>query len=127
MSFTHTLTKRVAPGAGTQISKAIENTGGLEANLSESIAASQTNLQLNYALDVSAVKSFYMVASVDMLVETNSGGSPVDTINLRANEPYDWHVNAYNTFKFGTDITALFITNTLAGTLEIRCVVDVTP
>lgn len=127
MSFSHTITRKVATGTGSTITKTISKTAGLEANVSESIPANQTNLQLTYTLDVSAVKSFFMVADVAMIVETNSGSSPTNTITLVADQPYEWITGDYATFLLTGDVTALFITNTTAGELEIRCIVDPTP
>lgn len=126
MSFTHIATRRISTGSET-ITKTMSNEAGSESNLSESIAANQTNLLVGYTLDVSAVKSFYIVSDVAMTVKTNSSGSPANTLTLVAGQPYLWVVGDYDTFKLTTDVTALYITNTTAGTLDIRALVDATP
>lgn len=126
MAFTHTLTYRVA-SAGETITKLIESSAGSEQNLSEAIPANQTNLLVVYSLDVSACESFYLFATQNMTIKTNNSGSPDDTIVLRANEPYQWHTNAYDAFLLTADVTALYVTNTTAGDLQIRALMDPTP
>lgn len=128
MAFTHTMTKGFSR-AGESLSQSNSYTGGLEKNLSETIPGASTNLLVNYTLDVSACKSFYMQSTRDMTVKTNSSGSPDDTIALKANEPYQWAPNYANAFELGTDVTALYVTLAAGAddTLVIRSVVDPTP
>lgn len=128
MAFTHTMTRGFSR-AGESLSQSNSYTGGLEKNLSETIPGASTNLLVNYTLDVSACKSFYMQSTRDMTVKTNSSGSPDDTIALKANEPYQWAPNYADTFKLTADVTALYITLAAGAddTLVIRATVDPTP
>jgi hypothetical protein len=71
---------------------------------------------------VSACKSFYLNSDQDVTFETNNGAAPVDTIALLADIPYIWHVNSYDSFLLGTDVTAIFITNASGSTASIDCV-----
>ena len=115
--------------ASETLSETVVNTTSAQVDWDESVADSSTDYQITAAIDVSAVKSFYLVSDQAVTVETNSGSSPADTLTLVANVPYIWHVNSYDTFKFGTDITAFFITNASgsAAVMKMRCVLDSTP
>lgn len=126
MSISHNLTYAWAQGSNS-LSKTKSSTGGAEANISESISANQTDLLIAYVLDVSQLKSIFMLATADMTLETNSSSVPGTTIALKANEPYMWHSNSPQANPFGaTDVTALYVTNTTAGDLDIRALVDPT-
>jgi len=104
-----------------------------EANISETIAANATNLQINLAIDVSALKSIFMLASTNMSIYTNdvSGGSPDHTINLIAGRPLIWTNNSYFASPFAgdaSDVTNIRVTNgSVEGTLQICVVQDATP
>lgn len=95
----------------------------------EAIAGSATT-QLMVTLDVSAVTGFAIVSTVDATLKTNDTGTPAHTLALRANEPYHWHTNSYDTFKLATtDITSMYfvVAGATAGTVSIEAVYDVTP
>jgi hypothetical protein len=97
--------------------------------INEAIADGATNAQVNAAIDVSATKSFLIVSDQDVTVETNSGSTPDDTIDLVANQPYTWNPDAYDDFLLGTDVTAFFITNASGetATVQIEALIDATP
>lgn len=102
-----------------------------ELNLDVPITSNQTNKQINFALDVSQVKLFVIMATQNMVVKTNSSGSPANTFTLVKDVPYFWTVgNGTLTDTAGTtlvDVTTIYATNTTAGTLRIRSLVDPTP
>lgn len=126
---THKITYKVE-GSGVINTQTIESTvTGVSLIDGETVADGQTDSEINFDLDVSACKSFYLISSQAVTFETNSGSSPADTISLRANEPYVWHTNAYDTFLLGTDVTSVFITNASGSTATIYCVAgfDATP
>jgi hypothetical protein len=126
---THILTLSVS-GSGVTREHTISNTqAGVALIDGETVADAQTDYEINFDLDVSACKSFYLVSDQDVTFETNSGSAPADTISLRANEPYVWHANAYDSFLLGTDVTSVFITNASGSTATIYCVAlyDATP
>jgi hypothetical protein len=128
MAFTHSINQRVISG-GTQISKTIEKSAGGKASLSETIPDSSTDLAVAFALDVSACRSFYMVADQVLLIEPNDGTTPDDPITLVAGQPYIFFTGGYDTFNFGTDIASLFVTNASGedALLEIEAIYDPTP
>lgn len=129
MSVTHRITHKIESPEGT-IEKINDYAANSNQNIvGEMIADGQTNKQLSFTLDVSAVKSFFMVSDQDVTFETNDGSSPDDTIALKAGVPYDWNTDSYDAFLLGTDVTAIFITNASGetATLEIRAVQDPSP
>lgn len=129
MSVTHRITHKIESPEGT-IEKINDYSANSNQNIvGETIADGQTNKQLSFTLDVSAVKSFFMVSDQDVTFETNDGSSPDDTIALKAGVPYVWNTDSYDAFLLGTDVTAIFITNASGetATLEIRAVQDPSP
>lgn len=127
MSYSVTVTERITID-GTQTSNSQTFTAGGRASVSEAIPANSTDLLVNFALDVSACNALYLVADVNMTVETNAtdhaGGN---VINLLAGIPYVFYTGKYDTFKLTADVTKLYITNTTAGTLTIEALYDATP
>ena len=116
--------------AGRSIDRSITVTATGRAGLNkETIADGVTDKQFNIAIDVSAVKYFYIVSDQDITIETNSGSTPDDTLNLKAGKPYEWHVDDEDSFRLGTDVTAFFGTNAsgATATIECECLQDATP
>ncbi len=128
MSFSHTAALNLASASGTlERTKAYSGSG--EINISESVVTASTDLAITCAIDVSAVKSFYVVSDQAVTLETNSGGSPTNTIVLKAGVPYQWNTDSYNTFLLTGDVTVIYVTNASGSTaaIELRCVQDSTP
>lgn len=128
MAYDHVVSWRVqTPGGPIASSKTY--TGSSDISISESVANGQTNKQINVAIDVTAVKSFYLLSDRNVTLETNDGSSPDDTIALIANVPYVWTTDSYDSFLLGTDVTAVFITNSSGSTanIEMRILQDATP
>lgn len=130
MAFTQTLKLDWVGPSGRQITAANNYSGGAQASVSESIPDSSTDLQVTFALDVSAIKSIYIKSDQNITLETNNGSTPDDTLTLLAGVPYIWHTDSYFTNLLTTDITTdIFITNSSgsAALLEIEVVTDPTP
>jgi hypothetical protein len=128
---THTITYGI-DASGISQSNTISNTqAGVNLIDGETVVHGETDFELNFDLDVSACKSFYLVSDQDVSFQTNDGAAPDDTIDLRANEPYVWQVNSYEAaFLLTADITTgVFITNVSGETATIYCAAlyDVTP
>ncbi|QDV50854.1 hypothetical protein [Gimesia fumaroli] len=111
------------------LSRQIVVTADSEANAEIAVADSSTDLAINLAIDVSALKLLYMVSDQDLIVETNDGTTPDDTITLKAGKPLVWHEDCGYTNPLGTDVTAFFATNASGGdaTLHIKTLQDATP
>lgn len=128
MSFSHTINRSFSDGAST-VSSSKTYTGSGTANLSETIPASSSNLQLNVAVDVSALQSLYLYCDAAATVYVNdvSGGSPTKTITLPAGEAYIYP-NGSDTNPLGaSDVTKIYVTCSAGGSLEMRALQDATP
>lgn len=128
MSFTHTQQRSITV-SGRTITKSNDFTGSRIESLDENVADSATDDELAFNLDVSACKSFWIVSDQDVTVETNDGSTPDDTLNLLANKPYMWNEDSYDSFLLGTDVTALFVTNSSGASARIQAeaLTDATP
>lgn len=125
-----TITENVSatsPTLNVAASKQFTATGSAYVEIEETIAASQANSLINLAIDVSAVKWIYIHSTVACVLETNDGTTPADTLTLVAGYPYQWHAGRYDTFKLGTDVTALYVTTTVEAVLTIKVLYDSTP
>lgn len=129
MSFSHEISQAWSNGERAISPSNTFTGGGQGPSIDEVIPADSTDALVAYALDVSQVKAFFMLAEGDMTIETNDGAAPDDTLNLKAGIPYIWFTNTYDTFKFTTDITKLYCTDTSTADnrLQIEAVFDPTP
>lgn len=122
--------KRGVTAGGVTLEKTQDLTAGQLIVLSEAIPANQTDLEAAFALVAAKLKGIYIAADVAMTIKTNDGSSPDDTITLVANQPYIWGLGSSrigaDDSPFSADVTSIFVTNTTAGTLEIRALVDPT-
>ena len=125
MAKTHTFSPSVTGLSGSLSGTPQTFTGGKVIIISETIPAG-TDTLVAFVLDVSQVKSAFIMASTALSLQTNSAGSPVDTIALAAGIPYIWNTNSYDAFLLGTDVTALYCTNVAESLLTIEILVDPT-
>ncbi|MFG0247840.1 MAG: hypothetical protein ACF8OB_03050 [Phycisphaeraceae bacterium JB051] len=101
-----------------------------EQTVEVAVPDSSTDKQIDIVIDVSELKSLYIVSDQDVTIETNDGSAPDDTIALKAGIPLMWEsVSGYFSNPFSTDITGLYITNSSGSdaTVTIRVLEDVTP
>lgn len=128
MAFIHTVTQRVTtPGRTVNSEKAYS--GDAQESRTIAIADSVTDQLVNLTLDVSQIKSVYMVSDQDITVETNDGTTPTDTINLKADVAVLWNADIGYSNPFTADVTALYLSNASgsAATFEMEIVHDATP
>lgn len=128
MPFSHVLAQTtVVESTSITASKTYE--GSLRVSIAETIAIAASNFLVACTLDVSAIKSIRIQSDQDLTFETNSGGSPVDTIALKAGVPYVWNTDSYDACLLGTDVTALYLTNAsgVAAAFKLEAIVDATP
>jgi hypothetical protein len=94
----------------------------------ETVDTDETDHEINFDLDVSACKMFYLVSSQNVTFEDSAAGDNV-VIALKAGVPYVWHANSYDSFLLDTDVTSIFITNASGATATIYCLAlyDPTP
>ena len=95
----------------------------------DDLAVPVTDRLYTIAIDVSQIKFIIMLASEDCTVEINSSSSPAPSISLKADEPYLWWVNAPWVNVLTTDVTALYLTCAVTGTIDftLRGIFDPTP
>ena len=128
MSVTHTLHQNWVNGSRAIASKK-DYTGNAQLTIDETIANDLTDHPIALTLDVSAIKSIYILSDRDISFQTNNAATPDDTLALIAGHPYIWNTDSLFTNLLTTDITSLFITNTSGGTasLKLEVVYDPTP
>ena len=128
MSFTHTIVESVST-AGRTLTRQNSYSGDSEPSISKPIPDQSTDYEIQFALDVSKTGLIYIVSDQDVTLETNSGSSPDNTVNLKAGVPYIWTEDSYHAPLLTVDVTALFITNTsgAAAQLEIEALYNPTP
>ena len=115
---------------GVILSQSVDSSGSQEINFDEAIPDSSSDLKITMDIDVSVLKSLYIESDQNILIETNSGGAPTDSITLVANEPIIWTTNSVHSNPLTADITAdIFITNSSGSTanLKWRALQDATP
>jgi hypothetical protein len=127
MAFSHTITYSWGNG-NASLQQSQSKSAGAELNIEESIPNASTDLQVACAFDVSKVESIMILSDQNVTLETNSGGSPANTINLLANVPYVWQKATYLANLFTTNVTSWFLTNSSGAnaTLKARILTDPT-
>lgn len=128
MAFSHDVTTSIRRGSDTPIASTKTLTASSEVNLDEAVSVG-TDTPFNIAIDVSAVKSFYIHSDRAVTVETNSSSAPTNTLALVAGDAYTWYTGKLDTFKLTGDVTIIYITNASGGTanVTIRCLQDSSP
>lgn len=126
MAYAHTYSQSLS-GSGASITNVNSYAGDARGGRHVELAADQTHYLVDFVLNVSEIKSFYMVSSQDLTIKTNDSGAPADTIVLKANKPLIWQHDSLHANPFSEDITALYLTNTLATVFQLEVVFDSTP
>ncbi len=124
----HTLVQSLTGPSG-QLAASKQYTAAAITELDEVIAAGATNEAISLAVDISQVKSLIITSDQDLTLKTNSSGSPTNTLALKANVPYIWNVDSYDTCKITADVTIAYATNAGAddAALSMRILFDPTP
>lgn len=128
MTVSATLQRNVL-ATGVPITRSATYSGGRASRIDEDIADGQTDKLIVFTLDVSALALLYIVSDQVITIETNSAGTPDDTLVMVAGEPYIWHPGSLDTNLLTTDVTALYITNASGATanLVVLAITDPTP
>ncbi|MCH8853919.1 MAG: hypothetical protein IID41_14900 [Planctomycetes bacterium] len=126
MAASMTLEQKVLSG-GRWLSSSKSYSAGLRVSLINEPIPLGTDTVLNVAIDVSAVKSFFLISDVNVTIETNDGTTPTDTLNLIAGVPYIWNTDSLDSFLLTGDVTKFFITNASDAIIDMEAVADPTP
>lgn len=126
--FTHTIEQTFQQGNLPSISKKVTCTADGENNRDVVVVAAASNYLIAMVIDVSQLKSLFIVSDKDVTLETNSGGSPADTLTLLANVPVSWYPGCGYACPLGTDVTAIYLTNAgdADATVQMRFLVGST-
>lgn len=121
MSFTATVTGGMQIGSTlVSGSKAYVESARIS-SIDETFATGLTDAPLLWTLDVSQVQSIIILSDQDIKIETNAvdatGGN---TLNLKANVPYIWTTDSYDTFKLTEDVEIAYITNASGATATLK-------
>ncbi len=119
MAFTYSM-KRIYSQGGDGLSSTENLSDALSLEISQAIAANQTNLAIALTMDVSQLKAVYILCDQDITLNFNGHSAPAPQILLKANVAYEWSSTGYLVNLLTTDITGLEITNTTACQLEMR-------
>ena len=125
----HAVTIQVRPGADAAINSQKTYTSSVDLRVDESVPGASVNFEVFVGIDVSTVKSFFMLSDRDMTIQGFNGGAAGQTLVLKAGIAYLWTTDSYDTFKFTDDITK-FQCDTAAGAaanLDILVAQDGTP
>ena len=122
MSITHKRTIATTADGGTALAIAGQTiTGTREIAVSVTVAPAASNAltKMNYV--VADVQSIFLYFSDAMTLKTNSSGSPANTFTIPSGGGVlDWNANSGIANPFTSDVTAWYITSTLAGTITGR-------
>lgn len=126
--FAHSITRKVTVGAG-QVGGSVEKTAGARVSMDVDVVTATTDGLHVLTIDVSQVKSFFILSDKAVTIETNSGSSPGNTLTLTAGIAYEWYEGSAAAFALTTDVTALYITNSSGATarIQLEFIYDPTP
>ena len=130
MALTHSVTQKISAGSRT-LQVVRDFTGSGSSSINESIPDSASDLEVDFALDVSQAVSVWMCATGGAItVETNSAAPGDDTISLADGVPQLFLSTAVGGLSglFSADVTALFVSNSSGGavTLDVEALFDAT-
>lgn len=130
MSFTHTLKTIFSSSGAASVQGQVATVADAEDNRDIVVPPSTSNFAVALTLAFASLKSLFILSDQDVLLETNSGSAPDDTISLKAGVPFTWVASGGAANPFDANITSLFLTNlhaTLSATVKIRIAQDATP
>lgn len=132
MAFKHTWGLTFKSGGQSVSTTTEEVTASAEANIIETIPDNADDYKINMAIDISVLKSIFMLASVDMELYTNADHDAAfdHHISLKAGQALRWTVNSVEASPFAadaSDVVDIRVTSADPGTLQIWTLQDGTP
>jgi hypothetical protein len=119
MSAIHKITHTWEKGAEKISSTESYNVDG-EASFDIDVPGVTTDKQVACNIDVSQLKSLFILSTKDVSFQTNSAGSPTNTIELKANVAYVWTFDSGITNPLTADVTAVYLTNPGASAARVQ-------
>ncbi len=112
MSVQHNITRTWSNAAGAQLSQKVQTVADAEVNMDVAVASAVTDQAMALTLTAAKIKSMYWLSSRDVTIETNSGGSPTQTILLTASVPLEWTASDTQACPITSNITGnIYLTN----------------
>lgn len=113
MAFTHTFTRACRDSSGNSLTYTEPITDDSEFNLSVQVAATSTNVEVDWAITVANLKSIAITCDLALTIKTNSTGSPQETITLIAGQVLVWTLQTDGSghVPFAGDVTKLYVSN----------------
>jgi len=125
--FTHTLGVTYKTDAGTITSTTDTYIGDAENDLdlggATALAAGAVNSEYDLQITVAKIQSMVLYSDQNIVVKTNSTGSPGNTVNLTAKKQVVWNTDSPMAKPFTADVTKLFLSNSntiTAAAVRIR-------
>lgn len=93
------------------------------------VANGQTVFEIMAAIDVSALKSLFVVSDQNVTMKSNSSGAPDDTLTLLANQPLVWYSGSYYPCPLTVDVVKFYVANASGAEADIYifALIDPTP
>jgi hypothetical protein len=129
MGLKHTFNLQIKTDAGTVVSDGVTLDAAAEEN-AQIVAVAGEVQELDLAVDVSQIESFYIESDQDVTLKTNSTGSPAQTFALTGKKALWWHVGATGSNPLTTDITKLYFDNSAGdkdATVKVGFLLNVAP
>jgi hypothetical protein len=115
MAFTHILSRSFADTSKVTISDVDTITDDTELNFDGTVASGGSNVQIHWAATVANLKSVAIYSDQAITIYTNdvSGGSPQDTIAVKAGQVIVWTLATEGSGKipFAGNVTTIYVTN----------------
>lgn len=128
MPYEHTHTRQISLGGETINTVEIVSAEGRD-GFDVIVPDSSTDFEVVRTIDISSLKSFYLMSDQDVTIQTNDGTTPDDQFVLTAGVAYQWTEDSVADLVLTQDVTSFFITNTsgAAASVRMECLLDVTP
>lgn len=120
---------QAVPGSGVptaQIPVTVDVADADERRVSATLPANQTNHAVATAFAHTKLLACLIYSTVPMTLETNDGGTPIQTFPIGPDKPLVWASGMPNANPFTSAVTGFFLTNVLAGEFVAYLVVDPT-
>ena len=119
MATEHKVT-RTTSIQGRAVTQTITVSGEVSHSLSFAIVTATVDELIEIAFAVAKLKSIIIKTDQDVMLETNDGTTPQETINLTAAMALQWVSGEEGAIPFSGDITAFYFSNSSGETANIE-------
>lgn len=111
---------RTTSVSGRSVTSTQEATGEVGQTFELTIADLADDVFVAAAFAIAKLKSIIITVTEDTTLETNDGGTPVDTINLKAISAFQWGVGEERANPFTVDVTGFYFTSSDSGDAVVK-------